>query len=367
MKRASLFVFSLCISVVGYSSNQQGYITADTLKEDEAAQQLIEKVIAVNKAPKPAIAASVNALTRYGFKDLFTQFSYNTLLPYASQVNPNAEAYMQDYLKQHSASLIRMKTWGLPYFNLIDNIFSLYGVPHELKYLAVIESNLSTTATSMVGASGPWQFMPETGRSFGLIINSQTDQRRDYFKSTHAAARYLLQLYRDFNDWLLVIAAYNGGPGRVNDAIRKSGSRNFWVLQNHLPTESKNHVKKFIATHYIMENQSVSTTTSIGHKDSSTIAVQHDLSTEKISGKYVSHILTSYVKMEIELFNRYNPAFDNKLSEEGYYNLVLPDEKMNAFRKFKYQILEASVQYLLSDNQTPAPTPTPKAIKPKKN
>jgi hypothetical protein len=116
-----------------------------------------------------------------------------------------------------------------------------------------------------------------------------------------------------------------------------------------------------------MENQSVSTTTSIGHKDSSTIAVQHDLSTEKISGKYVSHILTSYVNMEIELFNRYNPAFDNKLSEEGYYNLVLPDEKMNAFRKLKYQILEASVQYLLSDNQTPAPTPTPKAIKPKKN
>ena len=95
--------------------------------------------------------------------------------------------------------------------------------------------------------------MPYTARDFGLVVNGVVDERRDYFKSTHAAARYLLQLYKQTHDWLLVIAAYNGGPGRVFSAIQRSGSRNFWSLQYNLPEESRNHVKKFIATHYIME------------------------------------------------------------------------------------------------------------------
>ena len=116
-----------------------------------------------------------------------------------------------------------MKGWGTPYFNLIDNIFAQYGLPKELKYLAVIESNLSTAATSWVGAGGPWQFMPYTARDYGLVVNAGYDERRDYFKSTHAAARYLLTLYKQMHDWLLVIAAYNGGPGRVYYAISKSG------------------------------------------------------------------------------------------------------------------------------------------------
>src|SRR5690606_4422797 len=101
--------------------------------------------------------------------------------------------------------------------------------------------------TSWAGASGPWQFMPSTARDFGLVVKPGQDDRRDYIKSTHAAAQYLLQLYRKMHDWLLVIAAYNGGPGRVYEAIKKSGSRNFWELQHYLPEESRNHVKKFIA------------------------------------------------------------------------------------------------------------------------
>ncbi len=81
------------------------------------------------------------------------------------------------------------------------------------------------------------------------------DERTDYYKSTHAAAKYLRDLYTEFGDWLLVIAAYNGGPGNVYSAIRKSGSRNFWDLQYYLPAESRTHVKKFIGTHYVFEGQ----------------------------------------------------------------------------------------------------------------
>jgi membrane-bound lytic murein transglycosylase D len=138
-----------------------------------------------------------------------------------------------------------MKTWGIPYFNLIDKIFAQYGLPGELKYLAVIESNLSTSATSWVGAGGPWQFMPYTARDYGLVVNSNYDERRDYIKSTHAAARYLLAtLYRQMHDWLLVIAAYNGGPGRVYEAMKKSGSRDFWSLQYYLPAGKPQPCKK---------------------------------------------------------------------------------------------------------------------------
>ena len=146
-----------------------------------------------------------------------------------------------------------MKGWGQPYFNLIETVLLQYGLPRELKYIAVIESNLSTGATSQVGAGGPWQFMPYTARDYGLVVNGYLDERRDYYKSTHAAARYLLVLYRQMHDWLLVMAAYNGGPGRVYNAMKKSGSKNFWDLQYYLPAESRTYVKRFIATHYIME------------------------------------------------------------------------------------------------------------------
>ncbi|NJO25052.1 MAG: lytic transglycosylase domain-containing protein [Bacteroidia bacterium] len=182
-------------------------------------------------------------------------------MAYKAQINPSAIGFVQDYMNAHGKHLTKMKGWGQPYFNLIDGILMQYGLPRELKYIAVIESNLSVGATSYKGAGGPWQFMPYTAREYGLVVNGYYDERRDYTKSTHAAARYLLALYRQLKDWLLVMAAYNGGPGRVYSAIKKSGSRNFWDLQYYLPAESRTYVKRFIATHYIMEGSGGVTTT----------------------------------------------------------------------------------------------------------
>ena len=113
---------------------------------------------------------------------------------------------------------------------------------------------------SHVGARGPWQLMPATAQVLGLKTNHQNDERTNYYKSTIAAAKYLRDLYAQFNDWFLVLAAYNGGPRPVYNAIQKSGSRNFWVLQNYLPAESRDHVKKFIATHYYFEGRGSETT-----------------------------------------------------------------------------------------------------------
>lgn len=371
--RSFFFILVFCTLLlqakagIGAQSNTGQALTQtpDTLIEDiEKEDAIIGEIIETKKTPGKEKVQYFSQLTRYGFKNLFTKYGYNAALPYSTQVNPNAEAYMQDYLRSHSGSLEKMKSWGIPYFNLIDNIFAQYGLPRELKYLAVIESNLNTSATSWVGAGGPWQFMPYTARDFGLVVNNSYDERRDYFKSTHAAARYLLQLYRQMHDWLLVIAAYNGGPGRVFDAMKKSGSKDFWALQYYLPQESRNHVKKFIATHYVMEANGKGSSVNANslfnagsnpydHKNSLTPEELAQSETQTISGKYNSVIIAKNISMEIAQFSRYNPDFDNRLSMNGQYDLVLPSVKMQLFLAAKYQILNECVQLLLDDSNIP--------------
>jgi membrane-bound lytic murein transglycosylase D len=367
-----LFVFFACMLVHQVRAQDSTIVIADTIVQDEKEQDDIINEIVENRAvPQRDKVQYFSKLTRYGFKNLFPAYTYNAAAPYSSQVNPNAEKYMQDYLRAHGKSLVNMKSWCMPHFNLIDNILTQYGIPKELKYLAVIESNLKTSATSWVGASGPWQFMPYTARENGLIVNGMIDERRDYFKSTHAAARYLLQLYKMTHDWLLVIAAYNGGPGRVFSAINRSGSRNFWQLQYFLPEESRNHVKKFIATHYIMEaggmgnmnangGYAINTRSGGGtavnpYNNKPTITVQEmeHAETQTIAGKYNSVIIAKNISMDIVSFNRYNPLFDNQISSNGKYELILPEDKMQLFLSMKYQILNECVQAYLGDGDVP--------------
>jgi len=139
------------------------------------------------------------------------------------------------------------------YFPLFEEILDQYDLPLELKYLAIIESALNPKATSRVGAAGLWQFMYATGRQYKLEINSLVDERRDPIKSTHAAAQFTTDLYRIYGDWILVIAAYNCGPGNVNKAIRRSGGRrNYWEMYYYLPRETRGYVPAFIAATYVM-------------------------------------------------------------------------------------------------------------------
>ena len=378
-----LQLFVLTVKAGGSMQLQQVTTLVDTsIIKDPVEEAIIAEVIKTKAPPQKEKVQYFSQVTKYGFKNLFARYNYNPSLPYSSQVNPNAESYMQDYLKSHTNSLIQMKGWGQPYFMLIDNILAQYGLPKELKYLAVIESNLSTRATSWVGAGGPWQFMPYTARDYGLVVNSVQDDRRDYYKSTHAAARYLLTLYGQMKDWLLVIAAYNGGPGRVYSAIKQSGSRNFWNLQYYLPTESRNHVKKFIATHYIMEGTGGITTASNSSgnyslsggvnsfdlKPNLTDEEKEFASTQSITGKYNSLIISKNIMLDIVSFNRYNPDFDNMMSINGNYDLRLPADKMQLFLANKYVILNECVQMLLGDNPEPPQNqstryPTPKTSK----
>jgi membrane-bound lytic murein transglycosylase D len=283
---------------------------------------------------------------RDGFRNLFGTAAVAGL---SVKLNPQAVSFVEDYTAQYNTKLTNMKTWGRPYLNLIENVLSKHGLPTELKYLSVIESDLKTSATSWVGAAGPWQLMPATARELGLRVNRKNDERRDYSKSTNAAAKYLNDLHNMFNDWLLVIAAYNCGPGPVLSAIRKSGSRNFWALQNYLPSESRNHVKKFIATHYIMEGDGSVTTMTKTESDNmgATASAVEGSELQTVSGKYNSMAVSQVLKMDISEFNKLNPSFDTQLALNGTYNLRLPADKMAAFQSNKSQIIDESVRIMM--------------------
>jgi len=295
---------------------------------------------------------------RNGFNNLFLASVNGSN---GARLNPRAISYVQDFILHNKKEMDDMKSWGRPYLNLIDGILGQYGLPAELKYLAVIESNLKPTALSWAGAVGPWQLMPSTARLLGLKVTRKVDERKNYYKSTRAAAIYLRDLYTELGDWLLVIAAYNGGTGNVNRAMKKSHSKDFWNLQYYLPAESRNHVKKFIATQYTFEGQgSVTTLTRDEATDqlsgSSMYVFNRKLSKDEldgsktltISGKYFSTVISKYILMDDAAFNRFNPDFDKVMaSSNNSYDLILPADKMDQFISNKYQILNESVQRLL--------------------
>jgi Transglycosylase SLT domain len=168
-------------------------------------------------------------------------------LSFASQ-SRQVKKFVDAYIKSNDDCLSMIKLKSKRPFAIIDSILEFYGVPAELRYLAVIESELKSTAVSRVGARGPWQLMAATARDLGLKVNGRRDERTNYYKSTRAAALYLRDLHNEFKDWLLVLAAYNAGPAPVYRAIHRSHSRNFWALERYLPAESRQHVKRFIAT-----------------------------------------------------------------------------------------------------------------------
>ncbi|MCB0428917.1 MAG: transglycosylase SLT domain-containing protein [Flavobacteriales bacterium] len=141
------------------------------------------------------------------------------------------------------------------YFPMFEEVLDAYQLPLELKYLAIVESALNPSAVSSAGATGLWQFMYRTGKLFKLDVTSYVDDRRDPYQSTIAACEYLQQLYGMFHDWLLVLAAYNSGPGTVSRAIRRSGGvTDYWQLRKYLPSETRGYVPAFIAAMYFMNN-----------------------------------------------------------------------------------------------------------------
>lgn len=286
------------------------------------------------------------------------------------QINNNLVAgYVNNYATRYSQHLQIMVEKGQPYFAMVEKIFREHGIPEEMKYLAVIESSFNTNARSRVGAVGAWQFMAGTARIFGLNVGKKVDERKDFYKSTMAAAQYLNKLYEQFDDWLLVVAAYNCGPGGVQRAMKASGREDFWGMQYFLPAESRNHVYKFIATGYILDRfnnffgvsdePGMPVAENTAAPAAATTAVARGPLTEdeifgsveiNVTGKYRLEAIAKKLEMSVAELDRYNPGFAKAMaSAENNYDLRVPKEKMKLFLAEKDEMLKESVQMTLDD------------------
>ena len=169
------------------------------------------------------------------------------------QYNEGVQKFINHYGGKLRRSVSFMHGANNFYMPIFEEALEAYNLPLELKYLPVIESALNPKAVSRVGATGLWQFMLSTGKRYGLEVNTLYDERRDPVKASYAAAHYLRDLYKIYDDWNLVIAAYNCGPAKVNKAIhRAKGETDYWKIYPYLPKETRGYVPAFIAANYIM-------------------------------------------------------------------------------------------------------------------
>ena len=174
--------------------------------------------------------------------------------PFHIEYNQGLENIIKSFLKNRKRSFERLMAVSEYYFPLFEEAFDKQNVPLEIKYLAVVESALNPKAVSRVGATGLWQFMYQTGKQYGLKIDSYVDERSDPLKASEAAAQYMKNMYAIFGDWDLVLASYNSGPGNVAKAIRRSGGQqNYWNIRKNLPKETQGYLPAFLATMYIYE------------------------------------------------------------------------------------------------------------------
>ncbi len=229
--------------------------------------------------------------------------------------------FIDVYIKKRRERVRIMLTLSEYYFPLFEEVFDRYQIPHELKYMAIIESALNPRAVSRAGATGIWQFMYYTGKRYDLTVNSLIDERRDPYKATQAAARFMKDLYKIYKDWNLVIAAYNCGPGNVNKAIRRSGGKkNYWDIYYYLPRETRGYVPAFIAAAYVMNYHEMHNLKAVPVKfalNNDTLHIR-----EKLHLKQVSEVLDLPVNQIRDLNPHYK--YDIIPGDGKNYTLRLP-------------------------------------------
>ena len=239
------------------------------------------------------------------------------------------------------------------YFPIFEEIFDKYNLPHELKYLSIIESALNPVATSRVGAVGLWQFMYGTAKYLNMDVSTFIDERRDVLKATDAAARYLKQLYDIYGDWHLVIAAYNCGPGNVNKAIRRSGGKtDYWQVYYALPRETRGYVPAYIAATYVMnyykEHQLVPRLPEIPIA-TDTLMINDYLNLKQVADN---------IDLDLSLLREMNPIYRRDVipaTEEKSYPLRIPLEQVSAFIDNSEQIFSHEREVHFPDNSLVAP------------
>lgn len=268
-----------------------------------------------------------------GYSPKFTENEYRERVealdknsPFKFVYNSIVRKYIDNYIRapKSVATIISNSKY---YFPLYENYLIKYEIPLELKYLSVIESALNPTAKSYCGAAGLWQFMPATGKAYGLSINSYVDQRYNVEMATDAACRYLKDLYTIYGDWSLAIAAYNCGAGNVNKAIKWSrGKKDFFSIMEYLPKETQGYVPAFMAATYIINYWEIHNMpladTKIFFSDIDNIVIDREISLLK---------LASLLKMDVRELRYFNPAYYTGVIPGNGDKITVTKDKAMAF------------------------------------
>lgn len=271
--------------------------------------------------------------------------------PFNIEYNVGLENVIKSFLKNRKRTFERLLGISQFYFPMFEEELAKNNIPLEIKYLAVVESALNPKAVSRVGATGLWQFMYQTGKQYGLNIDSYVDERSEPLKASQAASQYMNNMYKIFGDWDLVLAAYNSGPGNVAKAIRRSGGQqNYWNIRKNLPKETQGYLPAFLATMYIFEY----------HKEHGIVpnkAIANLFATDTVmikkhmTFKQVSDLLDVPVA-EIQFFN---PSFKRNeiphISGQETY-LRLPKDKIAVFTSNEDKVY-AYVDYQASKRERP--------------
>ena len=346
------------------------FILGDTISLDNLASDSIPSPTIIETEVElvdTIVAEPVQQTPDSVFIERMQQLPYVVELPYNTIVRRYILRYLYHSPKQ-VAGLLQKEQYYMPIF---QDILSQYDLPYELAYLPVIESALNPNARSHMGAVGLWQFMPATGKKYGLEINSLVDERRDPIKSTHAAAKFMNALYEVFKDWNLVIAAYNCGPGNVNKAIyRAGGKRDFWSIYPFLPKETRAYLPLYIAAVYSMnfaayhgisaKEDPLFVVDSI-HADSvlfpelANLTTSEMVPTDTIVTSQRIHLLqvAEILDIPLPLLRQLNPQYARDIVPGNKeYAICLPMDKSGAFIENQDQILAHKANELLHNRRT---------------
>lgn len=311
-----------------------------TISEDDPIMVMLDNMITLEHFKNSSFTTDTSVLNVYKFHrdsvPVYTDEVYEYRLkqldnrsPFKLVYNPAVKSYIEAYAVRHKEKVGRMLGKAEMYFPMIEEILDRYEMPLELKYLAIVESALNPKARSRSGAVGLWQFLYRTGKIYNLNVTSYVDERSDPYLATIAACEYLQYLYNMFGSWELALAAYNGGPGTLNKAIRRSGGKmDYWALRPYLPVETRGYVPAFIAVNYIMNYASA-------HNiyPQRPMALYYELDTVHVKEKLSFETLSSTLDIPVEDLEELNPMYKRQLIPKGYKNmpLILPRDKTGLF------------------------------------
>lgn len=273
---------------------------------------------------------------------VYTQRLRALVSPVQLPYNNIVKSYINRYTDSRYGTISRILGMSQYYFPLIEEELIREGLPVELRALPIIESALSPVAVSPMGAAGLWQFMPSTGKSYGLEVNSLIDERRDPLLSTRAACRFLKDLYAIYGDWTLAIAAYNCGPGNVNKAIARSGGKTFWDIYDYLPRETRGYVPAFIGASYAYAY----------HRQHGIRPTEAPLplSTDTIRVNRLLHLgqIASTIDVPIETLRQLNPQYKLDIIPATIkpYTLILPQNRVSQYIAREPEIFAKDSAYL---------------------